>query len=265
MQSTGEEDWLGGLSLDAVVRKAAELERVLSSCKARAVGDGEGEGGRGGERGLAARESWAAPAKEADFNAKYGGSNLQWIMQPQLHFQSQQSFLDSSLIMCMIVLSLHAWSRVPSTPSSPLCAMHNSVQSSQPREGEVAMAWQHLMAYIVALEKEVQHYKQLLEGASHQLEVASSTPNPPEDSSPAMMGHKQTAVEEVTTSSREQQATTWPQDMEHWDALFEGQCTRYSSQICSTHLRYESTKLKVVCKAVCDLVMQSSGTKDADS
>ena len=176
---------------------------------------------------------------------------------------SNVSFLDSSLITCMIVLSLHAWSRVPSTPSSPLCAMHNSVQSSQPREGEVAMAWQHLMAYIVALEKEVQHYKQLLEGASHQLEVASSTPNPPEDGSPttAMMGHKQTAVEEVTTSSREQQATTWPQDMEHWDALFEGQCTPYLSQTCSTHLRYESTKGCVErIKAVCDLVMQSSST-----
>lgn len=75
MQSTDGEDWLGGLSLDRVVRKAAELERVLSSCKARAAGGGEGEGGRGGERVLADRECWAPPAKEANLNTKYGGKS----------------------------------------------------------------------------------------------------------------------------------------------------------------------------------------------
>lgn len=89
------------------------------------------------------------------------------------------------------------------------------------------MAWQHLTAYIVALEKEVQHYKQLLESASHQLEGAASMP---EDSPyiTGMMGHgdsEHTAVEEVTT--QEQQATAWPQDMKHWDALFEGMHVHY--------------------------------------
>ena len=49
VQSSCGEDWLGGLSLDAVVQKATNLERALSSCKARAVAIGEREGGWGGE------------------------------------------------------------------------------------------------------------------------------------------------------------------------------------------------------------------------
>ena len=49
VQSSCDEDWLGGLSLDAVVQKATNLERALSSCKARAVAVGEEEGGWGGE------------------------------------------------------------------------------------------------------------------------------------------------------------------------------------------------------------------------
>ena len=49
VQSSCGEDWLGGLSLDAVVQKATNLERALSSCKARAVAVGEEEGGWGGE------------------------------------------------------------------------------------------------------------------------------------------------------------------------------------------------------------------------
>ena len=49
VQSSCGEDWLGGLSLDAVVQKATNLERTLSSCRARAVAVGEREGGWGGE------------------------------------------------------------------------------------------------------------------------------------------------------------------------------------------------------------------------
>ena len=124
--------------------------------------------------------------------------------------------------------------------------MYSSTESSRPGEEEaVALAWQHLTTYIVALEKEAQQYKQLLEitpnqpgslpSTPHQLGNLPSTTHQPGNlpSTPhqyaksphivGMMGHgsgEQTAVEEVVTVHHPTAGCS--QDMRHWDALFEG-------------------------------------------
>ena len=121
----------------------------------------------------------------------------------------------------------------------------------------MAIAWQHLTTYIVALEKEVQQYKQLLEITPHQLGNPSSTPHQlgnlpsstvhqpgnlpstprqpgtfpftPHQSgnSPHIVrkvGHgsgEQSTVEEVVAAH--QHTASSSQDMKHWDTLFEGQ------------------------------------------
>ena len=117
------------------------------------------------------------------------------------------------------------------------------------------MAWQHLTTYIVALEKEVQQYKQLLEitpsqpgslpPTPHQLSDLPSTPHQLSDlpsttqqlgsfpftphqsgNSPHIVGMvgrgsgEQTTVEEVVTAH--QHTASSSQDMKHWDTLFEG-------------------------------------------
>ena len=81
-------------------------------------------------------------------------------------------------------------SSTPTTPSSHLPSMYT--QSSQPEEeAAVAIAWQNLTTYIVALEKEVQQYKQLLEITPHQLSNLPSTAHQPGNlpSSPHQLGN----------------------------------------------------------------------------
>ena len=101
---------MGGLSLDRVVRKAAELEHVLSSCKARAAGGGEGEGGRGGERVLADRECWAPTAKETNLNTKYGGKSA------SVHYAATAACLVLNVV-AMTNTSLCAYKTYPTFPS----------------------------------------------------------------------------------------------------------------------------------------------------
>lgn len=135
------------ISLDSVVQKASDLEGILRSCKARLCESREGGGG-----------GWGSVETQDWHNAQFDAESTADEPQLQERDTSPKWAVGSPTVSLPppVPVSAHP----PPRPPPSRTTVTNAAGAN---DAATTAAWQKLTSYIVGLEKEVRHYRKLVE------------------------------------------------------------------------------------------------------